>query len=112
MCPSWVSTKNPHLGHSLDVFLGSTEAVRATPDILLCILFQSVLWFLFLLAFFLVTRSSLSRSSKTWIEFGNSLLKPAESLFLKSFSLFLSLALYFSYNSLIPFLCAMDFYLS
>ena|GEM_PF-2474347 len=29
-CPSWVSTAYQHLGHSLDVFLGSTEAVNAT----------------------------------------------------------------------------------
>jgi hypothetical protein len=57
-------------GHSLGVLLGSTEAVNATPDILLRMLLHGVLWFLFLLA------------------------------------------LYFSYNSLIPFLCAMAFFLS
>jgi hypothetical protein len=53
------------------VLLGSTEAVKATSDILLCILFHGVLAFLFLLflALFLLTRSSLSRSSKTWIVF-------------------------------------------
>jgi hypothetical protein len=28
--PSWVSTAYQHLGYSLDVFLGSTEAVNAT----------------------------------------------------------------------------------
>jgi hypothetical protein len=28
--PSWVSTAYQHLGHSLDAFLGSTEAVNAT----------------------------------------------------------------------------------
>ena len=97
--PSWVSTRNPHLGHSLDVFSGGTKAVNAISDILLCMLLQGVLEFLFLLAFltlFLLTRSSLSRSSKTWIVFGNIVPRPAASLFLKSLSLFLSLAIYFS----------------
>jgi hypothetical protein len=37
------------------------------------------------------------------MEFGNSILKPAEGLFIESFSLFLSLLTYFSYNSPLPF---------
>ncbi len=83
-----------------------TKAVNATSDILIM---YAPSWCSIvplppiLPSFFLLTRSSLSRSSKTWMEFGNILLSPAESLFIKSFSLSLSLASYFSHNSPLPF---------
>jgi hypothetical protein len=59
ICPSWVFTTYPHLGHSLEVFSGGTKAVNAISDILLCMLLQGVLEFLFLLdfsAFFVLAR--------------------------------------------------------
>jgi hypothetical protein len=82
------------------------KAVNATSDILLMYSFpwcSSISLPPILPSFFLLTRSSLSRSSKTWMEFGNILLSPAEGLFIESFSLFFSLLTYFSYNSPLPF---------